>query len=64
LDDDIPTPRRAVLLNSGIELSIRRGTLPSKVDADTVARKEYCSIREIPVDDYPAEPIVIAVEWE
>ena len=64
LDDDIPTPRRAVLLNSGAELPIRRGTLPSKVDADAVARKEYYSIREIPVDDYPAEPLVIAVEWE
>ena len=63
-DDDIPTPRRAVLLNSGAELPIRRGTLPSKVDADAVARKEYYSIREIPVDDYPAEPLVIAVEWE
>ena len=63
LDDDIPTPRRAVLLNADKELPIRHGTLPSKVDADTVARKQYYSIREIPVDDYPAEPLVIAVEW-
>ena len=63
LDDDIPTPCRAVLLNSGEALPIRHGTLPSKVDADTVARKQYYSIREIPVDEYPAEPLVIAVEW-
>ena len=63
LDDDIPTPCRAVLLNSGEALPIRHGTLPSKVDADTVARKQYYSIREIPVDEYPAEPLIIAVEW-
>ena len=63
LDDDIPTPCRAVLLNSGETLPIRHGTLPSKVDADTVARKQYYSIREIPVDEYPAEPLIIAVEW-
>lgn len=63
LDGDIPTPRRAVLLNSGKELSIRHDTLPSKVDGDAVARRKYYSIREIPVDDYPAEPLVIAVEW-
>ena len=63
LDDDIPTPCRAVLLNSGEALPIRHGTLPSKVDADTVTRKQYYSIREIPVDEYPAEPLVIAVEW-
>lgn len=63
LDDDIPTPRRAVLLNADKELPIRHGTLPSKVDSDAVARKQYYSIREIPVDDYPAEPLVIAVEW-
>ena len=62
-DDDIPTPCRAVLLNSGEALPIRHGTLPSKVDADTVARKQYYSIREIPVDEYPAEPLIIAVEW-
>ena len=62
-DDDIPTPRRAVLLNADKELPIRHGTLPSKVDSDAVARKQYYSIREIPVDDYPAEPLVIAVEW-
>ena len=63
LDDDIPTSCRAVLLNSGEALPIRHGTLPSKVDADTVARKQYYSIREIPVDEYPAEPLIIAVEW-
>jgi hypothetical protein len=63
LDDDIPTPRRAVLLNADKELPIRHGTLPSKVDSDAVARKQYYSIREIPLDDYPAEPLVIAVEW-
>ena len=63
LDDDIPKPCRAVLLNSGEALPIRHGTLPSKVDADTVARKQYYSIREIPVDEYPAEPLIIAVEW-
>jgi len=63
LDEDIPTPRRAVLLNSGEELSIRYGTLPSKTDNDAVARRKYDSIRGIPVDDYPAEPLVIAVEW-
>ena len=63
LDDDIPKPCRAVLLNSGEVLPIRHGTLPSKVDADTVARKHYYSIREIPVDEYPAEPLIIAVEW-
>lgn len=63
LDGDIPTPRRAVLLNSGNELPIRYGTLPSHTDGDAVARKKYYSIREIPVDDYPAEPLVLAVEW-
>ena len=62
-DDDLPAPKKAVLLNTGEMLPIRHGTLPSKVDSDAVARKTYYSIREIPVDDYPAEPIVIAVEW-
>jgi len=63
LDDDIPAPRCAVLLNADKELSIRHGTLPSKVDSDAVARKPYYSIREIPVDDFTAEPLIIAVEW-
>ena len=62
-DDDLPMPRRAVLLNSGGELPIRFDTIPSRVDADAVARKNYYSIREIPVDEYPAEPLVLAVEW-
>ena len=62
-DDDLPMPRRAVLLNSGKELPIRFDTIPSRVDADAVARKNYYSIREIPVDEYPAEPLVLAVEW-
>ncbi len=56
-------PRRAVLLNSGKELPIRFDTIPSRVDADAVARKNYYYIREIPVDEYPAEPLVLAVEW-
>lgn len=63
LDGDIPTPRRAVLCNSGEELSILYDTLPSRVDGDAVARRNYYSIREIPVEDYPAEPLIIAVEW-
>ena len=62
-DEDIPTPRRAYLLNSGEDLTIRCDTLPSKTDDDAVARKMYCSIREIPVDDCPAEPLIVAVEW-
>ena len=64
LDEDPPTPRRAVLLNSGAELPIRYDTLPSRVDGDAVARRRYHSIREIPVDDHPAEPLVLAVEWD
>ncbi len=64
LDEELPIPHRAHLLNSGEELPIRYDTLPSKVDSDAVARRKYFSIREIPVDDYPAEPLVIAVEWD
>ena len=63
LDADLPTPKKAVLLNTGETLPLRHGTLPSKVDADAVARTEYHSLREIPVDDLTGEPIVIAVEW-
>ena len=64
LDDDLPIPCEAVLCSSGEALCIRYGTLPSWVDADCVARKKYLSIREIPVDDSPAEPIVIALRFE
>lgn len=64
LDEEILSPHRAMLVNSGESLPIRYDTLPSKTDNDAVARRKYYSIREIPVDEYPAEPLIIAVEWE
>ncbi|MCQ2433405.1 MAG: alpha-L-fucosidase [Clostridia bacterium] len=56
-------PVRARLLNSGEELPIRYEVLPCKNDSDAVARKPYASVWKIPVDDYPAEPLVIELEW-
>ena len=63
LDEDVLPPVRAILCNSGEELRVRYGTLPSRLDADGVARKPYLSVTGIPVDDYPAEPIVIALRF-
>lgn len=62
-DDDLPVPTKAVLCNSGQELSIRYDILPMITGEAQVASKKNISITNIPVDDYPAEPIVIAVYW-
>jgi len=56
--------RRAFLLNTGEELTVRYTPLPSYSDVDSVARVPHTSICKIPVDDYPSEPLVIGVEWE
>ena len=57
------TPRNAVLLNSGEALPIRHAPLPMKTDKNCVASHAYDSVACIPVDSYPAEPLVIRVEW-
>lgn len=62
-DDDLPVPTKAVLCNSGQELPIRYDILPMITGEAQVASKKNISITNIPVDDYPAEPIVIAVYW-
>ena len=64
LDEDGPTPARAVLLNTGAELTLRYSTLPTLMDPDHVARRRVWSVADIPADEIPDEPPVIRVEWE
>ena len=64
LDDDLPKPARAVLCNTGEEVKLRYGTLPTLLDEDHVARRRVWSVSEIPVDEIPDEPPVIRVDWE
>ncbi len=63
LDEDLPVPVRAVLCNTGDELTIRRSALPTLTDEDHVARRKVWSLAKIPVDDIPGEPVVIRVEF-
>ena len=63
LDEDLPTPARATLLNNGAALTLRYGTLPTLMDPDHVARRKVWSVADIPADDIPDEPPVIRVEW-
>ena len=63
LDEDLPTPVCAVLCNTGEELRLRYGTLPTLMDPDHVARRKVWSIADIPADSVPDEPPVIRVEW-
>ena len=60
--DYIPSiPQRVRLLNNGQELSFERLRLP-EFSARGIGG-EFFQIRGIPVDDFPAEPIVIEIEW-
>ena len=60
----MPEPVRAVLLNTGEELRIRYGTLPTLLDPDHVARRKVWSVAGIPADEIPGEPVVIRVEMK
>ena len=64
LDEDLPVPVRAVLCNTGDELPIRYGTLPTHMDEDHVARRRVYSVTKIPADEIPGEPVVIRVEFD
>ncbi len=64
LDEDLPVPRRAVLCNTGKELTLRHATLPTLMDEDHVARRKVWSLTRIPADEIPGEPVVIRVEFE
>ena len=63
LDEDLPTPVRATLLNNGAALALRYGTLPTLMEPDHVARRKVWSVADIPADEIPDEPPVIRVEW-
>ena len=56
-------PESARLLNSGEALPVFYDVLPTKNDADAVARTKYVSVRHIPVDDYPSEPLILEIQW-
>ena len=56
-------PKSARLLNSGETLPVFYDVLPTKNDADAVARTKYVSVRHIPVDDYPSEPLILEIQW-
>lgn len=64
LDEDLPEPRRAVLCNTGEDLVLRYGTLPTLMDEDHVARRKLWSVAGIPVDEIPGEPPVVRIEWK
>lgn len=64
MDEDLPTPSRAILCNTGAKLPLRYGTLPTLLDPDHVARRKVWSVSDIPADDIPDEPPVIRVEWK
>ena len=57
-------PRSVRLMNTGKELPFAVERLPGWYDGDTGRAKEYLHIRGIPVDDLPAEPIVLEVRWK
>ncbi|MBQ7348101.1 MAG: alpha-L-fucosidase [Clostridia bacterium] len=55
-------PKCARLLNGGETLGLRYETLPAYIWGGRAAGP-FVSITGIPVDDYPAEPLVIEIEW-
>ena len=57
-------PRSARLLNSGLPLAIRNEKLPTYIGENGRANGPFPAVFGIPADDYPAEPIVIEIEWE
>ena len=57
-------PRSARLQNDGRSLGLRYARLPRPFDSETGREMgPFASITDIPVDDYPAEPIMIEIEW-
>lgn len=56
-------PKSARLLNSGARLPIRYERLPACIADDGTSMGPYVSLTDIPVEDFPKEPIVIEVEW-
>ena len=57
-------PRSARLLNSGLPLAVRNEKLPTYIGENGRANGPFPAVFGIPADDYPAEPIVIEIEWE
>ena len=55
-------PKRAYMLNNGMELEILEAYSPSDFDGKEIPAKRL-SIRGIPADKYATEPIIIAIEW-
>ena len=62
-DENLPIPAKAVFCNSGQALPIRYDVLPMITGEAQVASRKNISITHIPVDDYPTEPITIAIYW-
>ena len=57
-------PRSARLQNDGRSLGLRYACLPRPFDSETGRETgPLVSITDIPVDDYPSEPIMIEIEW-
>lgn len=54
----------AFCVNSGRALPVVYDILPTLADPDGPARKKYVSVREIPTDDYPAEPIILGLRMK
>ena len=50
--------------NTGEEMVLRYGTLPTLMDEDHVARRKLWSVANIPVDEIPGEPPVVRIEWK
>ncbi|MBR3691119.1 MAG: alpha-L-fucosidase [Clostridia bacterium] len=58
-------PRRVVCLNSGKEIAAEETDLPNPFDMETGrSREKILHLRGIPVDEFPAEPIVLRVDWQ
>lgn len=56
-------PKRVVLMNNGEKLPFKVELLPEYASNQTGMGQEFLHIRNIPVNDFEAEPIVLEIEW-
>ncbi|MBQ2955793.1 MAG: alpha-L-fucosidase [Clostridia bacterium] len=58
-------PASVRLMNTGLDLPFSVGVQPGYINSETGrAEHEYLHISSIPVDDLPAEPVVIEIRWD
>ncbi|MBR4941267.1 MAG: alpha-L-fucosidase [Clostridia bacterium] len=56
-------PKKARLMNDGRELRIKTDYLPNYFEPDGRASGPHACIKDIPVDEFALEPIIIEIEW-